>query len=376
MTSRLFRLVRSAHPIRPLDAARAGLGALLGLAMIGVILKFAVSAVGLHAWFVPAIGSSAVLVFALPASPLAQPRAVIGGNVVAALVGVACAALIPEPVASAAIAVAVSVVAMSLIGCLHPPGGAVALSAAAATSAGAAGLAYVAPVAVCSALLVLAAMAIINLMGRSYPHRVAAPVNAHHTRDENPATRVGFTADDLDRALSKYGELLDVSRDDLDALFRQVELEAHSRLHAQIKCEDIMSRDVLTVDATQSAPGALAFLRKHDLRTAPVIDEEHRVVGIVRRAELVAAGRQLVGAVLDPFAHKVRPGTAIESLLPLLSSGECHEVMVVDENRRLVGLITQTDLLAVLYRAHIVEAVVAAPSPPVANDGDAGKAAA
>ena len=136
-----------------------------------------------------------------------------------------------------------------------------------------------------------------------------------------------------------------------------------------------MSRDVLSVDASQSAESALAFMRKHDLRTIPVIDEERRVVGMVGRAELVAAGQQLVGAVLDPFAHKVRPGTAIESLLPLLSTGESHEAMVVDENRRLVGVITQTDLLAVLYRAHVVEAVVAAP-PPAANDKDADQAAA
>jgi CBS domain-containing membrane protein len=62
--------------------------------------------------------------------------------------------------------------------------------------------------------------------------------------------------------------------------------------------------------------------------------------------------------MLDPFVHKVLPATAIEALLPILSSGAAHEAMVVDENRVLVGIITQTDLLAVLYRAHVVEAVV------------------
>ena len=44
-------------------------------------------------------------------------------------------------------------------------------------------------------------------------------------------------------------------------------------------------------------------------------------------------------------------------LLQLLSSGAAHEALVVDDNRVLIGIITQTDLLAVLYRAHIVEAV-------------------
>lgn len=78
---------------------------------------------------------------------------------------------------------------------------------------------------------------------------------------------------------------------------------------------------------------------------------------MVRRAELQAGRCGLVEAVLDTFVHRVRPSTAIEALLPILSSGVAHEAMVVDEHRVLLGIITQTDLLGVLYRAHIVEAV-------------------
>jgi CBS domain-containing membrane protein len=63
--------------------------------------------------------------------------------------------------------------------------------------------------------------------------------------------------------------------------------------------------------------------------------------------------------VLDPFVHKVRQSTPIQALLPLLSSGHVHEAMVVAEDQTLLGVITQTDLLAVLYRAHVVEALAA-----------------
>ena len=41
-------------------------------------------------WFIAPMGASAVLLFAVPASPLAQPWSIVGGNVMAALVGVAC----------------------------------------------------------------------------------------------------------------------------------------------------------------------------------------------------------------------------------------------------------------------------------------------
>lgn len=66
-----------------------------------------------------------------------------------------------------------------------------------------------------------------------------------------------------------------------------------------------------------------------------------------------------MGEVLDPFVHRVKPGAAIEALLPLLSSGAAHEAMVVEDERVLLGVVTQTNLLAVLYRAHIIEALAA-----------------
>ncbi|CAN5366241.1 HPP family protein [soil metagenome] len=361
MSRTFYQVLRGRNPIRPADIVKSGLGAVLGIGVTGLLAHLVASGrLSALPLLIPPIGASAVLVFAVPASPLAQPRAIVGGNMVSALVGVTCALVFhPYPIVGAALAVGLAIIAMGLLGCLHPPGGAVALSAAlAAGPIGAASYAYIfVPVGLCSVLLMLCAMAYARAVGRSYPHRVALAPNVHDTGDAPPSQRVGFTPADIDHALAHYGELLDVGRDDLDALFREVELQAHRRIHARILCSDIMSRDVLSVDLHQSAQSALAYMRQHDLRAAPVVDEERRVVGMVRRAELQTGREGLVEAVLDPFVHKVRPGTAIEALLPILSSGTAHEAMVVDEHRVLLGIITQTDLLGVLYRAHIVEAV-------------------
>jgi CBS domain-containing membrane protein len=360
MSSFLLALVRGRHPLKPLEIARAGSGAILGIAACGVLARLVVEgALTASPLLVAPVGASAVLVFAVPASPLAQPRAVIGGNVLSALVGVTCALLIGQPLLAAGVAVGMAIMVMAALGCLHPPGGAVALGAAlAASTAQPLDYRYALIVGLCSALIVAAGAAYARVTKHSYPHRVASPASAHKTRDTPAAQRVGYTSADLDRALAQYGELLDVGRDDLDALFRQVEVQASRRIHAQIRCADIMSRDVVSVDAGQTASSALAYMQAHDLRTAPVVDDERRVVGMVRRAELLAARDRPVAMMLDPFVHKVMPSTAIEALLPILSSGAAHEAMVVDENRVLVGIITQTDLLAVLYRAHVVEAVV------------------
>jgi CBS domain-containing membrane protein len=355
-------MLRRTAAVGSADLVKSAAGAALAVLAIGAVARLLDARTDLRILaLMPSLGASAVLVFAIPASPLAQPRAVIGGNILSAAVGLACALLIPDPLQAAVSAVGLAIAAMLLLGCLHPPGGAVALATAmSAVSPDLTGVAgALMPAATGSLLLVGAAMGYINLTGRSYPHRVKAATSPHATRDAPPSERVGFTPADLDRALAHYGELLDVSREDLDVLFRQVELQAHRRIHSQILCRDIMSKDVISVDVDQSAESALAYLQKHDLRTAPVVDAQGRVVGMARRAELQAGRGKAVGAVLDPFVHKISPDAPIERLLPVLSSGAAHEVMVVDERRILLGVITQTDLLAVLYRAHIVEAVAA-----------------
>lgn len=354
----LHALVRGKTPIRPIDALRGGAGALLGLLFAGLLGRFAVASFSgdggdwLHPLLVAPIGASAVLVFAVPASPLAQPRSVLGGNIVSALVGITVPMLFPQPLVAAPLAVGLAIGAMMLLGCLHPPGGAVALICVIGGPkvAEAGYLFALNPVAVDSLLLTGAGMIWGRITGHSYPHRAPAA----------PAQRIGYSAVDLDVALARYGELLDVSRDDLDALFREVELSAAQRLHNQIRCGDVMSREVISLHHDQSAESALAYLVEHELRAAPVVDAEGRVIGLARRAELQAGRRREVEAALDPFVHKVMESTPIAALLPILSSGHTHEAMVVDGERRLIGVITQTDLIAVLYRAHIVEAAVRA----------------
>lgn len=75
-------------------------------------------------------GASAVLVYGAPRSPLAQPRNLVGGHVVSALVGVLCWRLFQDtPALAQALAVASAIALMHLTRTLHPPGGATALIA-------------------------------------------------------------------------------------------------------------------------------------------------------------------------------------------------------------------------------------------------------
>lgn len=105
------------------------LGAFLGIGGVALLGQFLL--VGADRFFViGSFGASAVLVYGAPRSPLAQPRNLIGGHVLSALVGVLCYQVFhPIPGLAEAIAVASAISVMQLTGTLHPPGGATALIA-------------------------------------------------------------------------------------------------------------------------------------------------------------------------------------------------------------------------------------------------------
>ena len=78
---------------------------------------------------IASMGASAVLLFALPHGQLSQPWPAVGGHGVSALLGVICAKYIPSQELASACAVALAIMAMHQLKCIHPPGGATALTA-------------------------------------------------------------------------------------------------------------------------------------------------------------------------------------------------------------------------------------------------------
>ncbi|MBD8553216.1 HPP family protein [Rhizobium sp. CFBP 8762] len=79
------------------------------------------------AYLTPPFGATCVLMFSAPASPLSQPANIIGGHLLAALVGLICAALLPPVWWAAAIAVGVAIAVMQFARVTHPPAGATPL---------------------------------------------------------------------------------------------------------------------------------------------------------------------------------------------------------------------------------------------------------
>jgi len=200
-----------------LEWLRGALGGMLGLGLAALVSHRLLAGDPALPWLIAPMGASAVLLFAVPASPFSQPWPVFGGHLVSAAIALALHGLAPDPALAAGLAVGAGIAAMSLLGCLHPPaGGTAILMTVSSPAIAAAGWRFLAaPVALNAILLLLGATLFHRLTGHSYPHRTApvwapVPAEAHY----DPA--------DLEAVLDDWDEVLAVSRDDLDALIRAV----------------------------------------------------------------------------------------------------------------------------------------------------------
>lgn len=180
---------------------------------IAVLLLVTEHAMGLHgaAMLVASMGASAVLLFAVPHGQLSQPWPVLGGHVVSAAIGVACAQQIGNRDVAAAAAVGLAIVAMHLLRCIHPPGGATALTAVMAGPAVAdLGWSFVLRPVLLNAAIMLVMAIVVNapFAWRRYP--------ALWARRPSPPT-VGWSPshEDVVAALREIDSFVDVTEDDL-----------------------------------------------------------------------------------------------------------------------------------------------------------------
>lgn len=207
---------------QPREILVSALGGFLGLGITALISYLLLGEQLPYSFIVASLGASSVLLFATPNSPLAQPWSLIGGTLLSALVGVLCAWGIDSLVLAIAAALGISILVMFVLRCLHPPGGAVAVLAVLsdATGQGIEGIFLLYPVGLNIVLLTLCGWLINRwLLGRAYPH-------FDHRQSPKPS-EVTFSDADLDYAHARIGSFIDVSHDDLRALF------AHASEHAR-----------------------------------------------------------------------------------------------------------------------------------------------
>lgn len=351
MADRLFAPLLAGATFR--SRLIACLGILLCVIFAGLISAWLYNHATHSVFLIAPVGASAILLFIVPSSPMAQPWAIIGGNTISAFVGVCIYHLVPEPYLAAGLAVSLSVLVMSVCRAMHPPGGAIALTAVIGgkTIQDTGFLFPLMPVALDSLLVVLFGMVFHRLLKRPYPHN-APVINQHQTQDIPTQMRGGPVAADIDAALAAMEESYDISRADLEILIRQIEMQAVMRSHASGNegpdCAAIMSRHVVSVKPDDDDDYARSLLLRHNIRSLPVVDENNRLLGTVGLRELLK-GKGAVSTLMTAPPTACAHDSAL-SLLPVLTNGRSHAVIIVDDDHHLLGLISQTDLLAALAR--------------------------
>lgn len=353
-------------PIARQEMLRATIGASLALLCTAFISLSLANYASTHHWLVASFGASALLLFLVPTSPLAQPWNILVGNSLSVLIGICCARWIPHTVLALTVAGGLSMSMMLLSRSVHPPSVAMAVFP---TLNGIHDFQFVLfPVLTDSSILLLLAVLYNNLTGTRYP--------AWHKPEQSPPTITQasrFTDEDYDAALEHYKQTLNVSREDLQKLLAYVHTIAFQRNLGTRHCAALMQPEAPYTTADTPLEQAWALLHEHKTKALAVLDEEKRVIGILTQADFLRRvnlqeqqglrhrlrefmqskkGRHsmpVVANIMSSPAICAYSEQSITELIPLFSQDKHRHLPVIDAQGHCLGMITQSDLMLELY---------------------------
>ena len=368
----LRHLIADAPPLSSGERWRSAVAALAGMLLLQGILHL-VPLGNDYVHLLAPLGATSVILFALPHSPLGQPWPMVGGLLLSALIGWLCGTFIHPETIAAAVAVALSIWVMARLRCIHPPGGAMAIVCA----LGAAHVELLLMALVNTLGILVAAIIINNLLPkRRYPGGLAHPAQAVLP----PPKRAAIAHVDLRYALEAIDAYLDISEEDLVEVYELATAHALQR-HERRLCSEIMTPDPLCVAYGDSLNDAWLLLRRHHLKALPVVDRSRRLVGLLTlddflhhvepdlgrsiadnvRKLLRSSGRshsnrpEAVGQIMRTEVVVAHTTDSIAKIAALLSAKEHPSMIpVLDEENRVAGALSQTDVLAALYHQRAV----------------------
>ncbi|MDO6527840.1 HPP family protein [Motilimonas sp. 1_MG-2023] len=324
------------------------------------------------------MGASAVIIFALPSSPLAKTWNFMASHSLACLVGLGMTYVVHDFALMAGFTVAAILMLMYIFQCIHPPAAATALVPVIASQSG--GVNYTIITSVAINLVVFSAVSI--LLNRFVLQRASAklvkqydPIHLH--QDHTPLKRLGLQTDDLMHAINSFDSVVDISEQDLEQIYQQAQLHAYQKRCGEILSRDIMSQDLITINQDASLGTAWKLLQKHKISMLPVINSEQELLGVISSTDFLkqltvpsyAGLLRHLNALLIKRKHNdeiqnrvqdlmvtnvtvVKDSDHIVALVPLLSDIGLHHIPVLDAQQKLCGIITQSDLIGALYAVH------------------------
>ncbi len=361
--------------------------ALIAIAIVGLVSQYTLSGYNI-AFIATSMGASAVLLFVVPTSPLAQPWSFVGGHLVSALVGVSCAKLIPDLTVAAAIAVGISIFAMNTLRCMHPPGGAAALLAVlGGDSIREMGFQFLlSPILLNVSIMLTCAFIYWRLAG-IHRHQlttdgVSLDKNWARTEEDWLVTNTPFSDENLNQAIAAMDTFIDISRQDLKEIFAHALQHSHTHGLGDMRCHEAMHSPTISVEYGAELETVWQLFEQHNIRGVPVVDNFERIIGIVtvsnfvhnadqlnadeeterstsqhKMAERLALLRkrtpgfesdkpEVAGQIMSSPVITAQENDRLADLATLFTQHAIHHIPVVDDKRKLVGMLTREDILA------------------------------
>ena len=350
------------------ELIRSCIGAGLGLALAGMLVGMVDHFVP-HALFLFApLGATAVLVFAVPSSPLAQPWNCVVGNTAPALYALLLLWAFPtlSQTSMAALAVGGAIAIMLAMRALHPPGGAVALlTVLSAEQLLPMGWYLLVPMAALSAVLVAVGVLYHRACGRPYLHQPPQIAKA-----QRPATQLALSEQDLEQLLQRFDQSNNLSPEDLGVMLAAAEEDAIKRRMSAVSCGEVMSAKLVSVSPQTPLEEIAELFHRHLVKCLPVVDAQGELIGRVLRADLFdwlwqghrARQQQNLWQRLRAKPSKeqsvaqdlmrapemsVQEATPLGDLLQELASHTVQFIAVL-RGKTLVGVITRSDVIRTL----------------------------
>ncbi len=198
--------------------------------------------------------------------------------------------------------------------------------------------------------------------------------------DERDACNV--TEDDLRAALRDIRTYVDVTEEDLKKIFEMAVRHAEERRRPKITVRRTMTMEVVSVKPDTDIRVAADLLTRHRISGMPVVDDEDRVIGVIGEADILAmAGLKrehgfkdilrhmlgepvpvrkrsgnTVGEVMSSPPITARPDDDIKDIATILDERRIKRLPVVDEEGKLIGVISRADIIRIMGRdAHVAQ---------------------
>lgn len=146
--------------------------------------------------------------------------------------------------------------------------------------------------------------------------------------------------------------------------------------------KEVMSKDVVTVTTLDSVTDVARLLMEHKVSGLPVVDAEHRVVGMITEGDLIYQDKKLhlpafmeilggviylenpqrmvndlkkmtatkVGDVMTSKVYTVKEDASMEDIATIMVERQVNRLPVVDQAGKLVGIISRQDLVKAMVQ--------------------------